>query len=246
MHLCYTMSVFENFDPLVFGEVKLNNLSEATIYRARIQFSAVYEFSIGGRTMTYDFPIGDHSPWYYTTTERKGNIGKARTGVLLQGFYEFYDGTRHGRVGYKGLDEADGTRYKADQGENWCSEFYSCVIKHNFKGIMSRSTVDYVKSFFNNRDAGEEAPSDSTIKNDIRRGDYLAIDSTNDGEVNHSAMFLAYDRHQKEVYTLDGNISGRNMGESRKAGNEVYITSRPLSRVYYWGQLTKDMVRDED
>lgn len=236
------MKRFENFEPLVYGEVKLSHLSEATIYRARIQFYAVY--TISGRD--YNFPIGDHSPWYYTTTEGKGKIGKARTGVLLQGFYEFYDGTRHGMVGYKGFDEADGTRYKAEEGENWCSEFYSWVIKHRFKGIMSRSTVDYVKNFFNNRDAGEEGPSDSTIRNDIRRGDYLAIDSTNDGEVNHSAIFLAYDRHQKEVYTLDGNISGRNMKENRAAGNEVYITSRPLIRVHYWGQLTKDMVRDED
>jgi len=163
---------------------------------------------------------------------------------LLQGFFEHYEGTRHGLVGYKGFEHPDGTRYKAELGENWCSEFYSWVIKHKFKGILSRSIVEDVKAFFNNRDAGVEDPSNRTIKEDIRRGDYLAMDSTGDGEVNHSAMFLAYDRHQNEVYTLDGNISGSNMDKSRKAGNEVFSTSRPLSRVYYWGQLTKDMVRD--
>ena len=111
------ISKFVNAEPLVYGEVKLNNLEEATIYRAKIQFyNAPSDTGI-------ILPIGDESPWYYTTTEGRGKIGKARTTVLLQGFFEHYEGTRHGLVGYKGFEHPDGTRYKAELGENWCSEF---------------------------------------------------------------------------------------------------------------------------
>ena len=225
---------------------------KTTVYRARVQFYKASAFRVVplfghvfDREPEYD-PVGDPSAWYYTTTEDISSISKARTKILLQGFYQYYEGNNRGLVGYKGTEEPDGTRYEAVRGEAWCSEFYSWVASHALDGTGHKKSVARLVSHFNTHGAGHSNPSLCQIKNKIKRSDYLGEDTYVDEEIikNHSAMFLDYDRNTKRIWTRDGNSHGYNQDpsihtRSRKAGHEVTLRPRDPEVVLYWGKISK-------
>ncbi len=245
-----------SFGSFVYGETTLSRLKKTTVYRARVQFYKTSAFRVVpiygpviDREPAYK-PVGAPSAWYYTTTEGTSSISKARTKILLQGFYQYYEGNHRGLVGYRGAEDPDGTRYEAVRGEAWCSEFYSWVASHALDGMGHKNSVARLVSYFNTHDAGLSNPSLYQIKNKIKRGDYLGEDTYVDEESikNHSAMFLDYDRHTKMIWTLDGNSHGYNRDPSvhtrnRKAGNEVTLRLRDPEVVLYWGKISKSPLK---
>lgn len=143
--------------------------------------------------------------------------------ILLRGFKE-YDESTLGRVGYRGTDKVDGTKYGADKNEQWCSEFYVWVTKDNLKDIKGRTYVSRLVDYFQDYKSTYER---SQIKNRAKRGDYIAISTKGSEKKDHSAMFLAYDQFTKEIWTLEGNV-----------GNAVGIRERMTE-----GDKAKDIVK---
>ncbi|MBL90387.1 MAG: hypothetical protein CMH56_01055 [Myxococcales bacterium] len=246
------------FGSITYGKVELDNLDPTTVYRARVQFYKTSRRRVGGLPIK----VGHPSNWYYSTTDGQSSISKARTKALLQGFYQYYEGNHRGLVGYKGAEDIDGTRYGADQGEAWCSEFYSWVTDHTLAGMGHRNNVSKMMDYFNEHDAGIYNPTNYQVKNKIKRGDYLGEDTTGDDDKNHSAMFLDYDTYRNVIWTLDGNSVGYNEEpgldiRSRAAGNEATIRVRPVtyevkdeddvvttySTVRYWGRFGKSPLK---
>jgi hypothetical protein len=129
--------------------------------------------------------------------------------LVMKGLAE-YNASQLGEVGYAGSDARDGRRYSADANEKWCSEFYVWVAR-SFVADVSGTTVEDVKDFFRDHSAlmsAREVPVGDP-------GDYLSLDTDQDGDPNHSAMLLAYDTLTGNVWTLEGN-----------SGNEVKIKPR--------------------
>lgn len=185
-----------------------NGLPETTPYQAQIQF-----YRAGSAAGTFD-KLGPVSAKYYTTTDGEKEKSEVRTRILLKGFKE-YDDSRRGRVGYLGSVAEDGTRYGANPDELWCSEFYSWVTKDFLKGMSTNDSVSKMADYFRGYSAyygnGELAEKG-------RRGDYLALDTDDDGKKNHSGMFLAYEAASDGnfVWTIEGNVGNRVAVSRRK------------------------------
>jgi hypothetical protein len=242
--------------PFSYAVASLTGLRKTTVYRARVRFYKTSRFQKRSRygistpsEISYT-EIGDPSDWYYSTTDGSSDISKARTDILLQGFYEYDQGNHRELVGYRGLSEPDGTRYGAIRGEAWCSEFYSWVGSHALEGMGHKSSVSKMVNYFNEHSAGISSPTLYQVKYKIKRGDYLGEDTHVDDESikNHSAMFLDYDTHTGQIWTLDGNSHGYNKdpsvyNKSRKAGNEVTLRVRDPEVVLYWGRISKSPLK---
>ena len=93
----------------------------------------------------------------------------------------------------------DGTRYGADKGELWCSEFCDRSLPGSSDGAPSN--VSSVLSFFSGYLSRVYSPSHNRPEK-AKRGDYLALDTNGDGSPNHSAMFLAFDHARGKMWTL--------------------------------------------
>jgi hypothetical protein len=195
----------------------LTGLAPATVYRARV---ALYRKLPDNSFRKLGDPDPDHvwSAWYYTITD--GTIPKTHTRALmvLKGFKELSE-SDNGQVGYLGV-ERDGTRYGADEGEAWCSEFYAWVTETWLIGVSGQHYSGGLIDFF--EEAGSYYPG-SEIATRAAPGDYLPIDTNEDGEINHSAMFLAYDTSQAspQVWTLEGNYSNNVQVASRNFDHET-------------------------
>jgi hypothetical protein len=207
--------------PYSYAVARLTGLSRTTVYRARVRFYKSSRFQKQSRYGTTtsakisDTEIGDPSDWYYSTTDGSSDISKARTDILLQGFYEYDQGNHRELVGYRGLSEPGGTRYGAIKGEAWCSEFYSWVANHRLSGLGHRSSVKKMMRYFNGHSAGVSNPTLDQVKRKIKRGDYLGEDTSGEAKSkNHSAMFLDYDLYTGQIWTLDGNSHGFNKDPS--------------------------------
>jgi hypothetical protein len=249
-----SLKSYFSLGPYSYAIASLTGLSRTTVYRARVRFyksSRLQKRSrYGTRTIskTSYTEIGDPSDWYYSTTDGSSNISKARTDILLQGFYEYDQGNHRELVGYRGLSEPDGTRYGAIRGEAWCSEFYSWVASHALSGMGHRPSVYRMMDYFNGNSAGVSRPTLNQVKKKIKRGDYLGEDTSGDENKNHSAMFLDYDRHTGQIWTLDGNSNGYNKdpsvyNTSRQAGNETTLRVRDPEVVLYWGKISKSPLK---
>ena len=189
-------------------KISVNNLSPATVYSVSVQFF---------KERTGDKKVGvesDSKYPYYTTTWSDDPVERARSAILLRGFKE-YNESNLGRVGYRGTDKIDGTKYGANKEEKWCSEFYVWVTQNNLKEIKGRTYVGRLLDYFQDHKSTYDR---NRIRDRAKRGDYIAVASggdEGDDKKDHSAMFLAYDESTKKIWTLEGNW-----------GNEVVIQQR--------------------
>jgi hypothetical protein len=237
-----------SFGDTIYITAHLDGLWPGRVYRARVQFyKRMMWWALGERIYTHE-PIGGVSDWYYTMTREKDTLGRARAKIVLQGFYEFHLSEHWGEVGYGGRLAWDGTRYGADVGEAWCSEFYSSVASTALKDLGSKSSISAISNYF-----GSELFASVIVPADYleaaRPGDYLALETTDDGNLNHSNMFLAYDRTTGVVFTLDGNASGDDSGaatgsvRSRIGGSEVWVRESDPDDVGGWGRLDAGRIK---
>jgi len=226
----------------------VEELERETVYRARVQFYRRYIPPFGTSSGYKPTPIGETSDWYYTMTDGPSSMPNKRMRVLLWGFYEYQLGNNMGMTGYYGDPFEDGSRYGADasRDEEWCSEFYSWVVDRVFD-MDHMINIAALRSYF----AGDygcwwDDPTPWELRNWARPGDYLALDSSNDGVANHSGMFLAYDSNLGRIWTLEGNTSGYfddewddviSGGDSRAGGNETVIRNRDCAQAMSWGWL---------
>ncbi len=185
----------------------VTGLQETTMYRARLNVYNLNGVHLGS------------SSYYYTTTTGDNPKSIIRNRMVLKGLREFYD-SELGLVGKGGTVAVDGTRYGADVGEAWCSEFYSWVGTGYLKNIKGISNFNGLMEFF--RKAGGLS-NRSAIPTVARRGDYLAMDTDEVQGTNHSGMFLAYEKVGKDefVWTLEGN-----------SGKKIRVNRRPLNKVF--------------
>ncbi len=226
--------------------LRLEGLEDGKVYRARVQlYRSVTRLSrFDGRTTTTHTAIGALSAWYYGMTSSALPAYSARTRIVNRALYERYR-SEHEQVGYRGTD-ADGTDYGASEGEAWCSEFYTTVAGHELDALSSIAAWFDVMTWF--ADRGNLVTVDDSNRVLVQwlaqPGDYLAEDTDLDGDTNHSAMFLAWDRAQSKIITLDGNASGRIDWSSRTrlGGNEVSLRTQELDVVDGWGWIDSDML----
>ncbi len=191
-----------------FFAINVKGLRETTVYRARVSLYYGY----GGHIAT--------SPFYYTTTTGPDTKSISRTRMILKGMKEFYD-SELGLVGKGGTVAVDGTRYGADVGEAWCSEFYSWVANGSLKNILGIGHYAKMIEYFR---SGGGLLHPTAIPTVARRGDYLAMDTDDTLGTNHSGMFLAYERldnGQEFVWTLEGN-----------SGKKVRVNRRPFDATF--------------
>jgi len=197
------VNVTEDASKNSFVTINIKKLLPATVYRVRVQFH--YK---DGNNYT---PVGEESDQYFATTWANDRVERARSAILLRGFKE-YDESNLGRVGYRGTEKIDGTKYGADKNEQWCSEFYVWVTKDNLKDFKRRSYVSRLVDYFQDYNS---TYGRSQITSHAKRGDYIAISTKGSEKKDHSAMFLAYDKATKKIWTLEGN-----------AGNAVGVKER--------------------
>jgi hypothetical protein len=191
-----------------FFAIDVRGLRETTMYRAQVNLYRADGIHLG------------QSSFYYTTTTGKDPKSISRTRMVLKGLKEFYD-SELGLVGQGGTVAVDGTRYGADVGEAWCSEFYSWVATGSLKNISGIGHFAKLIELF--RAAGGLLHP-TAIPTVARRGDYLAMDTDDTLGTNHSGMFLAYEKladGQEFVWTLEGN-SGKKVRVNRRPFNSVF------------------------
>jgi hypothetical protein len=201
-----------------YANLAVTSLAPETVYRAWVQFSDASTSS----------DLGARTSWYYTTTDGTAPHAQRRTSILLRGFKE-YGESQMGKVGYRGTEYKDGTKYGAKKGELWCSEFYAWVTKPYLEGIANRSSVSSLRRFFRQRNQYDRINTDVLTR--ARRGDYISMDTDNDKKKDHSGMFLAFDPSANQVWLLEGNTSG----------NTVDVRHRPPSDVDGLGHITSAM-----
>lgn len=203
-------------------DVAVSNSDSATVFKAKVGFFR--------RTNDGKFDqIGDWSDWYYTMTDGELDKTKTRARIVLKGLKEFSD-SENGVVGYRGTVDVDGTRYGADRNEGFCTEFYVWVTKPWLTGVAGNDTWEDMIDSFKHHHAYY---SPSEIPTRAAPGDYLPMDSNDDGKKNHSGMFLAYDTSSNLVWTLEGNI-----------GNKVVVKNRALdTEIKGLGHLLRSQLR---
>jgi hypothetical protein len=194
-----------NFHGSYFTSMNVTGLAATTVYKAQLHL-------YNGRTLL------DVSDYYFTTTDGTTQKSLARTRIVLKGFKEMNESDR-GLVGYRGTAAVAGTRYGASSNELWCSEFYVWTAKNELQGLGGRDTVSEIVSYFSAHGAYYTSPS--AIRNWGDRGDYVAIDTNDDGKKNHSGMFLAYDAGRGTVWTLEGNTSNTVGVRERSIGTRI-------------------------
>ncbi len=191
-----------------FVNVNVTGLKETTMYRAFLNL-----YNADGNHLAQSDP-------YYTTTTGSDPKSIIRTRMVLKGLKEFWD-SEQGFVGKNGTVAVDGTRYGADVGEAWCSEFYSWVASGNLKNFGG---IGHFKDLMEKFRAAGGFYNRSAIPRTARRGDYLAMDTDDTLGTNHSGMFLAYEKMangSEFVWTLEGN-SGKKVRVNRRPFNDVF------------------------
>jgi hypothetical protein len=187
-------------------DAPVTGLAPARVYRARLHFYETIstESRLRGRLLrtTRFEALEIESDWYYSATDGDGLLEDARLDLLLEGFYQLSESDR-GRIGYMGTVRRDGTRFGAAAAERWCSEFYSWLGSSQFYQISLAHNVTGVIWWFLNH--GQFHSGSAPARTIAKRADYVAVDTTGDGDANHSTMFLAYDVTLDKVWVLEGN-----------------------------------------
>lgn len=179
--------------------VWVGGLSAGTVYRFSVKLYWVLSNGV-------KYYFGDRSEWYYSVTYDTTQKSKARSAIVLRALKQYGD-SLFGRVGYNGSLYRDGTRYGADVGEYWCSEFYSWSTRDKLKFMSGRQNVDSLLQYFRAYLSLYE-PSKIRFSKSYR-GDYLAIGAVGVDNETHSGMFLAYEPGQDRVWTIEGNIDDK-------------------------------------
>lgn len=206
------------------AEVSLSGLSETSVYRARVKFyykegSKYKDLGIYGKNV------------YYTSTSHDTNeVSKARTGVLLRAFTEYFY-QQLGLVGRNGSEWVNGTRYDADTNEAWCTEFYSYSAKvHLDDAVYPLSSTSKMKNFFGSNFV--RVYNDEDDLEEARRADWLALDTNGDNKMNHTGMFLGKLKNGK-ILSLEGN-----------SGNRIKINERKLEQIYGYGRIRTSLINN--
>jgi hypothetical protein len=202
-------------------DAPVTGLSPARVYRARLHFYKATPTTIVvlGRPMkgTSFSSLGVSSEWYYSATAGDGLLEEARLDLLLDGFHQLSESDR-GRIGYRGSVKRDGTRFGASPGEAWCSEFYAWLARARFFQIGGTNVGGTIWSFVL---AGGWYPGSAAVSSVAERADYLPIDNDDDGDGDHSMMFLAYDATTGKAWTLEGNYGNAVRVNQRTIGAEL-------------------------
>jgi hypothetical protein len=247
----YTTSFSEvdwlwDYGSYAYTHLAISGLDDATVYRVRAQFYRKLVLTgPGGVPVIRRTAIGPQTGWYYSMTDSTNALSSARMEMVLQGLAEYGDNQEE-EVGYLGSADADGTRYGADMGEAWCSEFYSWVAGTELPGLGSKAGVAGLETWF--VDEGNHVAVDASnvvlVEWLAQPGDWMGEDTDLDGDTNHSAMFLAWDAATDEIITLDGNTTGRVDldASSRLGGNEVSLRRRDPAVIQHWGWLDSGML----
>ncbi|MBL8298445.1 MAG: putative metal-binding motif-containing protein [Rhodanobacteraceae bacterium] len=194
------------------------------VYRVQVRFTSCVLFPVTSSCRT--------TPWsnpFYGATGSYTNDGEIRAQIVSSALSQFKDSS-YQQVGYGG---GDGNRYGADYGEQWCSEFYSWVLDPFVSwNNGARPTTTNGLLFHFAMAGGGLSPlvTDGwNVPAVGRRGDYVAMDTNSDGEINHSGMLLAWDADRHKAWTVEGNH-----------GNEVHISTRlPGTEIMKLGRLSK-------
>ncbi len=207
----------------------ITDLQPDAVYRVQVRFTSCVLFPVSGSCRT--------TPWsnsFYGATGSYTNDGEIRAQVVSSALSQFRD-SYYQLVGYGG---GDGTRYGASYGEQWCTEFYSWVLDPfvNWNTGGPPTTTSGMLYHFAMVGAGQSPSSSPPMVADGwnvatagRRGDYLAMDTDSDGDINHSGMMLAWDTDLQKVWTVEGN-----------SGNEVKVNLRsPGVHIKKVGKLYK-------
>jgi hypothetical protein len=207
------------------AHLTVTDLEPDKVYRAQVRFISCVLFSVTSSCRT--------TPWsnpFYGTTGSYTTSGEMRAQVVSSALSQFNESS-YQAVGYGG---GDGNRYGADYGEQWCSEFYSWVLDpyvHNWNTGGRPRTTDGLLFHFAMVGGGQSpmVTDGWNVPSVGRRGDYLAMDTDSDGEINHSGMLLAWDQDLQQAWTVEGN-----------SGNEVRINRRyPGSEIMKLGRIAK-------
>jgi hypothetical protein len=185
-----------------------------TVYAAKVRF-------YNGNTK-----VSELTDEYYTTTTGSSADDQMRTNILLRGFHEFQE-SELGKVGKNGTEYVDGTKYGASKKEAWCSEFYTWVTGPFLKGIKDDTTAGRLRRYFKRKDAYFDPPN---LANRGLRGDYIAFNWDENRILDHSGMFLAWDRSgdpHPHAWTLEGNI-----------GNKVVVKTRSVDEMDGFGHIS--------
>lgn len=227
--------------------IELNQLESGTLYAARLHF-----FELSPRFELIDIgPNGDivgdgtgelyDTERFYTMTDSELPNVHNRFQVVMKALAE-YNSSEWGEVGYYGAIDRNGTRYGAGGNRRWCSEFYSWNATSRVANIAGLDSYNDLISFFRDRSAlfnPDNIPTASP-------GDYLPLDTDQDGDINHSAMFLAYDdsKAEPQVWTLEGNSANTVDVVARKADWDLPVPADKAGRVFrYLGRIRSTMWR---
>lgn len=202
-----------------FFAVNVTGLRETTMYRAFVNLYSAAGIHLAQSTV------------YYTSTTGTDPKSIIRTRMLLKGLKELYDSDL-GLVGAGGTQFVDGTKYGADVGEAWCSEFYSWVGTGSLKKIEGIGHYAKLIEYFR---VGGGLHNRSAIPTVARRGDYLAMDTDDVLGTNHSGMFLAFEKMadgQEFVWTLEGN-SGKKVRVNRRPFDATFTALGHIMNVHF-------------
>ncbi|MBF0104639.1 MAG: putative metal-binding motif-containing protein [Deltaproteobacteria bacterium] len=224
-HIKVSAAALSKTNPYI--RINVKDMTPGTVYRAKLRF---YERLSSG---TYR-RIGATSSWYYTTTLDTNVAKYARNYAVLKGLKEF-DDSHKGLVGYMGTKSPNGTRYHADNYELWCSEFYSWVVGDYFGDFENKGTVASLVEAFGEYFVSSSKHSLSNLVKFAQVGDYIPMDTDDDGKANHSAMYLAYDSQNNTVWTLEGNFD-----------NNVQVIRRSYDRRFKGFGRLPDFTLDAD
>lgn len=211
-----TLPVTNHYDR--WAVVNIDGLSPARVYKVRVRFGACF-FSCS------------YTPWsqdFYGVTDGTNKKSKVRASMVHRALRHMRDSDNE-VVGYNG-DWTDGTAYGASPGEMWCSEFYSSMGHPylDWNGDRPDSTDDMLWAFADSN--GNYDPY--WVSAYAEPGDYLALDTNDDGKKNHSAMVLAWDVYLGKAWTVEGN-----------SGNEVKVNKRMGSDIFGFGHITDSMLK---
>jgi hypothetical protein len=207
------------------AHLTVSDLQPDTVYRAQVRFTSCALFAVTASCRT--------TPWsnaFYGATGSYTNSGEMRAQVVSAALSQFNESS-YQMVGYGG---SDGNRYGASYGEEWCSEFYSWVLDpyiQTWNGGGRPTTTSGLLFHFAMAGGGlSPMVTDGWNLPAVGlRGDYVAMDTNSDGEINHSGMLLAWDKDLQQAWTVEGN-----------SGNEVRISRREIgSEIIKLGRIWK-------